>query len=195
MNSASSNGTNPKKANKRTHRIIELYETEKRFVNILHSIIFLFKEPIEAQDQVAGPILDQTEIKEIFGNLPPIYEVHLKIRDRLERLANHISSEETVSVGQIYLDNSEALLKTYPPFVNFYEKTKDAITKCDTNKPRFHAFLKIAQSKPECCRQHLTELLIRPVQRLPSTLLLLDGNSYLTIIYLFLTTYYNQINL
>lgn len=174
LNSASSNGAATKKANKRSHRIIELYETEKRFVNILHSIIYLFKEPIEAQDQVAGPILDQTEVKEIFGNLPPIYEVHLKIRDRLEKLANHINTEESVSVGQIYLDNSEALLKTYPPFVNFYEKTKDAIAKCDANKPRFHAFLKIAQSKPECCRQHLTELLIRPVQRLPSTLLLLD---------------------
>jgi hypothetical protein len=54
---------------------------------------------------VAGPILDQTEIKEIFGNLPPIYEVHLKIKDRLEKLANHIQNEESVSVGQIYLDN------------------------------------------------------------------------------------------
>lgn len=54
---------------------------------------------------MAGPILDQTEVKEIFGNLPPIYEVHLKIRDRLEKLANHIHSEESVSVGQIYLDN------------------------------------------------------------------------------------------
>lgn len=41
LNSASSNGANPKKTNKRTHRIIELYETEKRFVNILHSIIFV----------------------------------------------------------------------------------------------------------------------------------------------------------
>jgi len=68
-------------------------------------LIQLFKEPIEAQDQVAGPILDQTEIKEIFGNLPPIYEVHLKIKDRLEKLANHIQNEESVSVGQIYLDN------------------------------------------------------------------------------------------
>lgn len=67
------------------------------------------------------------------------------------------------------------MLKTYPPFVNFYEKTKDAIQSCDKTKPRFHAFLKIAQSKPECGRQTLSELLIRPVQRLPSTLLLLDG--------------------
>ena len=134
-----------------------------------------FKEPIEEPDQVAGPILDQTEVREIFGNLPPIYEVHCKIKDRLERLVNRLLiNEEATSVGEIYMDNSEALLKTYPPFVNFYEKTKDAILNCDKIKPRFHAFLKIAQSKPECGRQTLVELLIRPVQRVPSTLRLLD---------------------
>ena len=32
---------------------------------------------------------------------------------------------------------------------------------------------KVCQSKPECGRQTLTELLIRPVQRLPSVMLLL----------------------
>ncbi|CAF0879713.1 unnamed protein product [Brachionus calyciflorus] len=177
LNSASSNGAQTeknKKMSKRSQRIIELYETEKRFVNILHTIICYFKEPIEAPDQVAGPILDQTESKEIFGNLPPIYEVHCKIKERLERIVNRNINEDSVSVGEIYFENSDALLKTYPPFVNFYEKTKDAIQTNDKMKPRFHAFLKIAQSKPECGRQTLTELLIRPVQRLPSTLLLLD---------------------
>ena len=124
---------------------------------------------------MAGPILDQTEVKEIFGNLPPIYETHTRIKDRLERLVNRLSiNEENTLVGEIYMDNADALLKTYPPFVNFYEKTKDAILACDKLKPRFHAFLKIAQGKPECGRQTLVELLIRPVQRLPSTLLLLD---------------------
>jgi hypothetical protein len=39
LNSASSNGANSKKINKRSQRIFELYETEKRFVNILHTII------------------------------------------------------------------------------------------------------------------------------------------------------------
>lgn len=75
----------------------------------------------------------------------------------------------------MFIIKADALLKIYPPFLNFYEKTKEAIIACDRNKPRFHAFLKIAQSRPECGRQTLIELLIRPVQRLPSTLLLLDG--------------------
>jgi len=35
--------------------------------------------------------------------------------------------------------------------------------------------VQLCQSKPECGRQMLTELLIRPVQRLPSIMLLLKG--------------------
>ncbi len=41
LNSASSNGAGTKKMNKRSQRIYELYETEKRFVNILHTIIYV----------------------------------------------------------------------------------------------------------------------------------------------------------
>ena len=42
LNSASSNGaSNSKKVTKRSQRIYELYETEKRFVNILHAIIYV----------------------------------------------------------------------------------------------------------------------------------------------------------
>ncbi|KAJ7401381.1 hypothetical protein BTVI_96708 [Pitangus sulphuratus] len=69
---------------------------------------------------------------------------------------------------------SKDLLKTYPPFVNFFEMSKETITRCEKQKPRFHAFLKINQAKPECGRQSLAELLIRPVQRLPSVALLLN---------------------
>lgn len=42
----------------------------------------------------------------------------------------------------------------------------------------FSRFIQINQSKPECGRQTLVELLIRPVQRLPSVALLLNGNSH-----------------
>lgn len=39
------------------------------------------------------------------------------------------------------------------------------------------AFLKIAQCKPECGKQTLADLMIRPVQRLPSTALILTNLS------------------
>ncbi|KAK0141712.1 Protein ECT2 [Merluccius polli] len=127
----------------------ELYQTESNYVDILTTILKLFKIPLEKEGQVGGPILAQEEIKTIFGSIPDIYEVHKKIK-------------------------SKEMLKTYPSFVNFFEMSKETIVKCEKLKPRFHAFLKINQSKPECGRQTLVELLIRPVQRLPSVGLLLN---------------------
>jgi hypothetical protein len=67
------------------------------------------------------------------------------------------------------------MLRAYPSFINFFEDTKKMLALCDESKPRFHAFLKIRIAKPECGRQSLSELLIRPVQRLPSISLLLNG--------------------
>uniref|UniRef100_A0A8C0F3U5 Epithelial cell transforming 2 n=1 Tax=Bubo bubo TaxID=30461 RepID=A0A8C0F3U5_BUBBB len=150
----------------------ELYQTESNYVDILTTIIQLFQVPLEKEGQLGGPILAQEEIKTIFGSIPDILDVHTKIKEDLEDLM--MNWTESKSIGDIILKYSKDLLKTYPPFVNFFEMSKETITRCEKQKPRFHAFLKINQAKPECGRQSLAELLIRPVQRLPSVALLLN---------------------
>uniref|UniRef100_A0A1X7UAC7 DH domain-containing protein n=1 Tax=Amphimedon queenslandica TaxID=400682 RepID=A0A1X7UAC7_AMPQE len=69
---------------------------------------------------------------------------------------------------------SEELLRVYLPYINYFEVTKEALSSCDRQFPRFHAFLKCNESKPECGRQTLSELLITPVQRIPRIILLLQ---------------------
>ncbi|KAJ6660983.1 hypothetical protein lerEdw1_017003 [Lerista edwardsae] len=150
----------------------ELYQTESNYVDILTTIIQVFQVPLEKEGQLGGPILAPEELKAIFGSIPDILDVHTKIKEDLEDLM--INWTESKSIGDVILKYSKDLLKTYPPFVNFFEMSKETITKCEKQKPRFHAFLKINQAKPECGRQSLAELLIRPVQRLPSVALLLN---------------------
>ncbi|XP_041913362.1 protein ECT2 isoform X3 [Alosa sapidissima] len=150
----------------------ELYQTESNYVGILDTVLQLFKDPLEKEGQVGGPILAQEEIKTIFGSIPEIYDVHTRIKADLEELVMNWSDDK--SVGDIILKYSKELVKAYPPFVNFFEMSKETIVRCERQKPRFHAFLKINQAKPECGRQTLVELLIRPVQRLPSVALLLN---------------------
>ena len=41
------------------------------------------------------------------------------------------------------LTQSKDLVKAYPPFVNFFEMSKETIQRCEKLKPRFHAFLKV----------------------------------------------------
>ncbi|XP_064441325.1 protein ECT2 isoform X3 [Mirounga angustirostris] len=162
----------PSKQSARWQVAKELYQTESNYVNILATIIQLFQVPLEEEGQRGGPILAPEEIKTIFGSIPDIFDVHTKIKDDLEDLI--VNWDESKSIGDIFLKYSKDLVKTYPPFVNFFEMSKETIVKCEKQKPRFHAFLKINQAKPECGRQSLVELLIRPVQRLPSVALLLN---------------------
>ncbi|KAK9301877.1 hypothetical protein QLX08_005930 [Tetragonisca angustula] len=151
---------------------LELVQTESNYVGILSTIMTLFKSPLEDLIDTTGELLNGTEAKIIFGNFPPIYEVHKKMLEELRYSATHWM--EDISIGNIFLKFAPDLVKAYPPYVNFFENTKEMLDQCDQNKPRFHAFLKVCQTKPECGRQSLKELLIKPVQRLPSISLLLN---------------------
>ena len=182
----------PKKGLTARHQVfLELVQTETNYVNILHIImnvrvarpmsryselvfVFMqmFKKELEnvPEDEM---LLNNTEIKIIFGNVPLIYEIHLKMLDELRWMSLNWSEDK--SIGNVILKYSSDLLRAYPSFINFFEEMKSMLIKCDATKPRFHAFLKACQTKPECCRQSLQDLLIRPVQRLPSISLLLNG--------------------
>ncbi|XP_015604057.1 protein ECT2 isoform X12 [Cephus cinctus] len=164
--------TSRKNLSPRHQVFLELVQTESNYVGILSTIMTLFKSPLEDLIETTGELLNSTEAKIIFGNFPPIYEVHKKMLEELRYSASRWA--EDVSIGNIFLKYAPDLVKAYPPYVNFFENTKEMLDQCDQNKPRFHAFLKICQTKPECGRQSLKELLIKPVQRLPSISLLLN---------------------
>lgn len=133
----------------------------------------MFKTPLEDLIETSGELLNSTEARIIFGNFTPIYEVHKKMLAELRYCAAHWTEEN--SIGNIILRYAPDLMKAYPPYVNFIGNTKEMLQQCDENKPRFHAFLKVCQTKPECGRQTLKDLMIVPVQRLPRYVLLLNG--------------------
>nr|XP_033815184.1 protein ECT2 isoform X3 [Geotrypetes seraphini] len=162
----------PQKQSARWQVAMELYQTESNYVDILTTVVQLFQVPLEKEGQLGGPILAPEEIKAIFGSIQDILDVHTKIKEDLENLMRNWADNK--SIGNVFLNYSKDLVKIYPPFVNFFEISKETIINCEKQKPRFHAFLKINQAKAECGRQTLAELLIRPVQRLPSVALLLN---------------------
>ncbi|KAI8498895.1 Protein T2 [Branchiostoma belcheri] len=156
----------------RHQRVLELTQTEKNYVNILQTIVRVFKEPLENKDQLGGLPLAAEEVKTIFGSIPEILDVHTKLRDSLTQLVADWSEDK--SVGDIICKYVKTVVaEGLPQVCQLFEMSKETLQKCMRTQPRFHAFLKIQQSKPECCRETLADLLIRPVQRLPSIILLL----------------------
>lgn len=164
-----------KKFSMRHNHFMDFYNTESNYVGILDTIVKLYKTPLEKmaeENADQGDLLNKSEVKSIFSNFLPIYEVHKNMLNCLQEINS--SWKEESEIGQIILDNRDSLLKAYPPYVNFFEQMKSTLIHCEKSKPRFQAFLKINQAKPECGRQSLQELMIRPVQRLPSISLLLN---------------------
>lgn len=170
MASPSSTNLDLKSMSPRQRVFNELVQTETNFVNVLRSVLHVFKRPLEEPDQKGGQLLNQTELKIIFGNLPPIYDVHMKMLAEFNHAQKHWT--EDFSIGAVYLKYADALLKAYPPYVNFYQDSKEMLKKCE-KEPRFYAFLRVCQSKPESGRQHLADLMMHPIQRLPRVILLL----------------------
>ncbi|XP_055911417.1 protein ECT2 isoform X3 [Eupeodes corollae] len=162
----------PKNKSMRFNHFTDFFSTESNYVGILDTIVHLFKNPLEEKAESSDALLNKSEIRAIFGNFIPIHEVHQRMLECLRDL--HTKWREDCSIGEIILRHRDELIKAYPPYVNFFEQMKECLIHCDTQNPRFHAFLKINQAKPECGRQTLQDLMIRPVQRLPSISLLLN---------------------
>uniref|UniRef100_A0A0K8TS04 Putative guanine nucleotide exchange factor pebble n=1 Tax=Tabanus bromius TaxID=304241 RepID=A0A0K8TS04_TABBR len=162
----------PKNKTMRYNHFMDFYNTESNYVGILDTIVNLFKIPLEEKAETSDALLNKSEVRAIFNNFLPIHDVHSQMLERLREL--QLKWQEDCLIGQIILDHRDDLVKAYPPYVNFFEQMKETLIHCDTQNPRFHAFLKINQAKPECGRQTLQDLMIRPVQRLPSISLLLN---------------------
>lgn len=86
------------------------------------------------EDDPSKALLNNTELKIIFGNLVPIYEIHRRMLEEL-KWSSHNWSEETC-IGRIVLKYAPDLVKAYPPFVNFFENMKEMLVQCDREKPR-----------------------------------------------------------
>jgi protein ECT2 len=145
-----------KKFSMRHNHFMDFFHTESNYVGILETIVKLFKIPLETlaeENPDQHNLLNKSELNLIFSNFLPIYNVHKKMLNSLQEING--SWKEDSAIGQIILENRDSLLKAYPPYVDFFEQMKTTLAHCSKSKPRFQAFLKLNQSKPECGWQSL----------------------------------------
>lgn len=166
------------KANSPRHQVFrELCQTESNYVNVLRVLIEHFKNPLEEKVNSEECILNQAEMKIIFGDLCPIFDTHKELLKDLKYLEQNFS--ESVSIGEVFVKYCNAFKKVYPPFINFFQDS-NTLLKEKEKYARFLAFLKLRYMNlrelhvPEIEKQTLADLLIRPVQRLGSISLLLN---------------------
>ncbi|KAK2584580.1 hypothetical protein KPH14_006945 [Odynerus spinipes] len=155
----------------RTHVVVELYDTERSYVEALQILVNKYLQPLKSPEN-AG-LVDAATVDEIFYQIPAIlshHEVFLEeLRKRLE------TWEVRQTIGDVFLDvfTKPVVLETYTLFLDNWKSARKAIKTTCQAKPAFARFLETME------REHkgklgLDQLLIKPVQKIPRYELLIQ---------------------
>ncbi|XP_075234568.1 protein ECT2-like [Lycorma delicatula] len=148
-------------------RLIEFIETEYRYGKILEVMLQINKIAVDP-NLAKGELLNQTEAKIIFNNIEAISYIHNKILDDITTSTNKLDV-----LSGVFTNYKDELMCLYPAFCNGFGESQKMLQACSQSKPEFRKLLDVWKLKHESGRQHLSELLIRPVQRFGNILIIL----------------------
>ncbi|KAF1765504.1 hypothetical protein GCK72_005456 [Caenorhabditis remanei] len=172
----------PRQPSKRLRVCMEMVETEKNYV-VLLKLVVKFKQALETEIS-QNEFMTKSDVAMIFGKLDPILELHEKIYARLTTVLNEANNllsvvngkkndDKSLDFAQVWIDAKEEMKKAYPQYLNSFDTIKRLFDKQDKENSKFHTFCKAKESNPEFHRLKLTDLMVKPIQRLPSVVLLL----------------------
>ncbi|XP_037301768.1 rho guanine nucleotide exchange factor 17 isoform X2 [Manduca sexta] len=155
----------------RTHVVVELYETEKSYVEALEILVKKYLQPLKSPEN-AG-LLDAFLVDEIFYQVPGILNVHQVFLEQLRRRLEQWDLQQ--KVGDVFLDvfTKPTVMDTYMSFINNLKKAKETIKTAASSRPAFAKFLD-AMARDHKGKLSLDNLLIKPVQKFPSYKLLIQ---------------------
>ncbi|KAH7725306.1 RhoGEF domain-containing protein [Aphelenchoides avenae] len=163
----------PQKNDKRFQVCMEMLETEENYRRMLKLIKSVYRDPLEEclKGDKPDQILSRGEIQRIFDKVGPLIPVHENILEKLRCTIKNWNSQQLV--GLIWAHGANDMIKVYSPYVNSYDDALKTLEECEESRPKFHSFLKAGEANPSCQKNSLKDMLIMPVQRIPSVLLLL----------------------
>ncbi|XP_025073713.1 rho guanine nucleotide exchange factor 17 [Pogonomyrmex barbatus] len=155
----------------RTHVVVELYDTERSYVEALQILVNKYLQPLKSPEN-AG-LADAGTVDEIFYQIPALLSHHEVFLEELRRRLDTWELKQTI--GDVFLDvfTKPVVLETYTLFLDNWKSARKAIKTTCQAKPAFARFLETME------REHkgklgLDQLLIKPVQKIPRYELLIQ---------------------
>ncbi|XP_045899903.1 rho guanine nucleotide exchange factor 1b isoform X4 [Micropterus dolomieu] len=163
-----------KKETKRQEVINELFATEHAHVRMLSVLQMVFSKPLEREE-----LLTSTELSAIFPNLDEIIEMHYNFYENLKKLRLDdkfiVKSISTTVLNRFGGTEGEWFQKLTARFCSHQSWALDQIKSRQRREPRFNSFILEAESKPQCRRLQLKDIIPIEMQRLTKYPLLLEN--------------------
>ncbi|XP_017768074.1 PREDICTED: rho guanine nucleotide exchange factor 17 isoform X2 [Nicrophorus vespilloides] len=155
----------------RTHVVVELYDTERSYVESLHILITKYLEPLKNPDN-AG-LLDVALVDEVFYQIPSLFMYHDTFLEQLRMRLDHWDAKQKVGDVLLEMFSNPSLIETYTSYVNNWKRARDVWKNAQQSKPAFARFL-VAKARENKGKLPLDSLLIKPIQKFPKYELLIQ---------------------
>ncbi|CAK6977110.1 rho guanine nucleotide exchange factor 1b [Scomber scombrus] len=163
-----------KKETKRQEVINELFATEHAHVRMLIVLQTVFSRPLEKEE-----LLSTHETDAIFPNLDDIIEMHSTFYENLKKLRLEegyiVKSISTTVLNRFGGTEGEWFQKLTARFCSHQSWALDQIKSRQKKDPRFNLFILDAESRRECRRLQLKDIIPIEMQRLTKYPLLLEN--------------------
>ncbi|KAL6462491.1 hypothetical protein MHYP_G00289130 [Metynnis hypsauchen] len=163
-----------KKEMKRQEVINELFATEHAHVRMLSVLQTVFYRPLEREE-----IMSTTELDAIFPSLDDIIDLHYAFYENLKKLRQEdgfvVKTISTPLLNRFNGSEGDWFQKLAARFCSHQSWALDLIKSRQKKDPRFNAFILDAESKPQCRRLQLKDIIPIEMQRLTKYPLLLEN--------------------
>ncbi|XP_045076144.1 rho guanine nucleotide exchange factor 1-like [Coregonus clupeaformis] len=162
-----------KKETKRQEVINELFATEHAHVRMLSVLQTVFWKPLEREE-----LMTTTELATIFPSLDEIIDMHYAFYEHLKKLRQHnfiVKAIGTTLLNRFGGTEGEWFQKLTSRFCSHQTWALEQLKIRQKKDPRFNAFILEAESRPQCRRLQLKDIIPTEMQRLTKYPLLLEN--------------------
>nr|CDJ84345.1 Dbl homology (DH) domain containing protein [Haemonchus contortus] len=150
----------------------EIYSTERNYIDNL-KLLLKVKDVLLERVAKNKPVMEEATIKQIFGKIKAIVDVHQRIIAELEDLIEHFDKKGQ-NIAEIWKSFSYELLRIYPGYTNYCDTARSIFVDACENNPKLKVFIESLEREPEFHRQRVADIMMFPVQRLAGVKLLLE---------------------
>ncbi|EGV97118.1 rho guanine nucleotide exchange factor 10 isoform X5 [Cricetulus griseus] len=147
-----------------------IVESEKNYVDALRRILEQYEKPLS---EMEPRLLSDRKLKMVFYRVKEILQCHSMFQIALASRVSEWDAVETIGDVFVASFSKSMVLDAYSEYVNNFSTAVAVLKKTCAAKPAFLEFLKLSQdSSPD--RVTLHSLMMRPIQRFPQFILLLQ---------------------
>ncbi|XP_066106560.1 rho guanine nucleotide exchange factor 17 [Saccopteryx bilineata] len=148
----------------RKHVTMTLLDTEQSYVESLRTLMQGYMQPLKQPEN--SVLCDPSLVDEIFDQIPELLEHHEQFLEQVRHCVQTWHAQQKVGDLLIQSFSKDVLVNIYSAYIDNFLNAKDAVRVAKEARPAFLKFLEQSMRENKE-KQALSDLMIKPVQRIP----------------------------